>query len=251
MYKELFGKRKAIIFDLDGTILNTNKYWELALAKVMAEISIFEIFEGKGVGIYVGDKIQTLLDLNSTVSHGLSLSTLIGYANEEFLKLIDADTSLYVREGFFSLASALRERNMQVVLCTNSDKYVVDRVLAKFRLVPFFDAIFTGDMVKKRKPASDIYKLILSTLKLKAQNCLVFEDSMAGMEAAKAASLDIIAIWDPLSDIRPDEFPDNVVHYTTDFEEFSDNLDTTPRDIVNELKKTYNQDPVSFEQPTL
>jgi len=247
MYKEFFANRKVIIFDLDGTILDTTSYWELALKQVVAELKIYETFEGKGVGVYVGDKIQTLLDLNNTPTHGVSLTTLIGYANEAFLKLIDADTELIVREGFFTFVAELKQRNKSIVLCTNSDKYVVDRLLSKFMLTPFFDAIFTGDMVRARKPAPDIYNLVAKTLNVKPSECLVFEDALVGIEAARKARMDVIAIWDPISDLRPASYPENVLHYTTDFEEFPGNLNSTPKERMDEMKKAYDQNPAAFE----
>ena len=247
MYKEFFEQKKAIIFDLDGTILNTTSYWEMALTRVMAELKIYETYEGKGVGVYVGDKIRTLLDLNNVSTHGVSVTTLIGYANEAFLKLIDSDVELTVREGFFSFVEELKQRNKSIVLCTNSDKYVVDRLLSKFMLTPFFDVVFTGDMVKRRKPAPDIYNLVAKTLNIKPRECLVFEDALVGIEAARKAKMDVIAIWDPLSDLMPESYPLNVVYYTTDFEEFPGNLDFTPKELVDTMEKSYDQVPSAFE----
>lgn len=249
MYKEIFINKKVIIFDLDGTLVDSGKYWDYALLDVLQRIGVSSELAKYGNGAYIGERINVIIDREGNPSK-IPLAELIKYANDAFLTQIEKADDFYVRNGFFELVMAFRERGKNLVLASNTDKYVVEKMMKMLEIENMFDYVITGDMVKKRKPDPEIYNAVSKHFGVTNNQCLVFEDSMPGIEAAKRAKMDTIAIYDPMWDINPQLYPDTVLFYETDFMSLPHNLDTTPMEaaqaadaLSKEYAKLYEQVP--------
>ncbi len=96
--------------------------------------------------------------------------------------------------GVTRLLTDLQATGCPLGVATASDRHWVTRWLGKFNLLPYFQAISTGQDVCNNKPAPDVYLHAASQLGVDPRRCLVFEDSMAGMLAAKAAGMTVVAV---------------------------------------------------------
>jgi beta-phosphoglucomutase len=251
MYKQYFINKKIIIFDLDGTLVDTIHYWDLALLDVLGHIGVVSELSRYGTGAYVGERLKMILEQEGNPSK-ISFQDLIKYANDSFLRQIEEAEDFTLREGFFELVAALRQLGKTLVLASNTDKYVVDRMLELLEIEKVFDYIITGDMVSKRKPDAEIYNAVAKHFGVTAQQCLVFEDSIPGIEAARRAKMDTIAIYDPMWDINPQLYPSTVLFYDLDFSALPNNLDKTPEEAMaaaDALAKEYKELYKSIPQP--
>ena len=102
-----------------------------------------------------------------------------------------------LRKGFTKLISSLRDSGMKTALATSNTWWLVDNVFAVFRIAKYFDVVTTKEEVTFNKPSPDIYLLTAKKLGIKPLNCLVVEDSVAGLTAARDAGMRTVAIvWD-------------------------------------------------------
>jgi HAD superfamily hydrolase (TIGR01509 family) len=253
MYKEIFINKKVIIFDLDGTLVDSGRYWTNAVEDVLKKIGVSSDLAVYGNGAYIGERIKNIIDHEGNPSR-LPLDELIKHANEAFISQIEKADDFDVRLGFFEFVLALRERSKNLVLASNTDKYVVEKMIKMLGIESMFDYVITGDMVKKRKPDPEIYESVAKHFGVAHKQCLVFEDSIPGIEAAKRAKMDTIAIYDPAWDINPQTYPDTVLFYESDFSTLPHNLDTTPMEAAQaadvqarENEKLYGQLPPVVE----
>lgn len=226
MYKKYFDGKKGVFFDLDGTVVDSIPYWKDAFMKVLDDLNYLE--EARDTFVDRGSYVTEIWDyIKSIPGVDIELST-----EELTKKTFDAYLSLLQkfpiepRDGFWSFVGELKEKEFKLALVSNSDKEIVDTVTEMLDIKEdVFDLILTGDQVKNRKPAPDIYKKALKILKLKPKEVLVYEDSVSGAKSAKKAKLETIAIWD--GQVVEREYPRNVKDFLPDFSSFPGNLDTT------------------------
>lgn len=91
--------------------------------------------------------------------------------------------------GLTDLLKELKERGVKIAVGSSGMRANVEFVLKSCDIESYFDAIADGDMVQKAKPDPEVFLLAASLLKLAPQECFVFEDSFAGIEAARAAGM--------------------------------------------------------------
>lgn len=197
MYKKIIEGKKAVFFDLDGTIVDTNYLWTLAVGAILEKMDLGWITdENKYIpGENLTGQWKRLIK-EFSIKTDKNVEILRKETNEEFLKLLNS-SDLEVRDGFWEfLYEIKREKNLKAALLTNSPKEVGLPILKKLVAENAFDLIMYGDEVKKPKPDPEIFEKAMATLGLRPSEVLVFEDSLAGTEAARAASLEMVVIWD-------------------------------------------------------
>lgn len=190
------NSRKAIIFDLDGTVVNSEALWIQALenTKNNEKLGFFDFESVYEVGLSNTEIWKQILK-QVDIKTDLTAQQLSQKTTEEFLKLLSTSESI-LTNGFFQISADLKtDRKLLFALTTNSHKDAVNKILEKEGILHLFDVIMTGEDIKRPKPNGEIYTKTLKKLKLKPQQALVFEDSVNGAKAADEAGIDTIIIW--------------------------------------------------------
>ncbi len=184
---------KAVIFDMDGVIINSEPLWEKTERILLGrrDIEYNPTYRDKIVGLNQNDSASLLKD---TFKLPESIQALI----DERIGIL---TPIYEKElelipGVFSLASELKETGFLLALASSSPYRVVDFVVDRFSLNELFQVVVSGDMIELGKPNPDIYLYAAKTLRVKPNECVAIEDSINGVKSAKSAGLFCIAIPD-------------------------------------------------------
>jgi HAD superfamily hydrolase (TIGR01509 family) len=183
----------AIIFDHDGTLVDTESPDFLACKMLFDEFGVPLTLEGwaaKAVGVTDGynDLFQ---DVIQNRNDGISQADLWRRL-QELWKITYEQVELM--PGVNRLIPELEQTGYRLGVATASNRQWADRWLAHFDLLPYFQVIATSDDVVHNKPAPDVYLYAATELGVPPERCLAFEDSVAGVQAAKAAGMTAIAV---------------------------------------------------------
>ena len=184
--------RKAVIFDMDGIIVDSEPLHYEAEKKVLARLG-FEFpreIHRKYIG-YANEYVfwQDILRIEFGVSH--NIQSLILQKKDYFLKHLSHITLL---KPAVSLLKKLKKASIPTALASASSEEFVKAILDKFSLTHFFSVIQPGDDIKNGKPAPDIFLITTKKLGIKPENCIVIEDSHNGVKAGHAAGMTVIAV---------------------------------------------------------
>ncbi len=237
MFKELFDKKKLIIFDLDGTVVKSQRVWDLAYKKV-AEVAGFGTID---TSVSSGDTLANdwkHILANNVITNARPVEELVELTQNEYIQNLD---KLELTEGFWPFVAELKlMKKLNLALVSNSYRVVVDRVIAYLGLKEVFDLVLCGDEVKHPKPDPEIYKKTLAHFKVSHKEALAFEDSLTGCISSAKAGIKTICVWDGETPQR--KFPDETVEFTGDFTPFPGEMDTTYyEDIVQMAKEQQEQ----------
>lgn len=189
---------EAIIFDLDGTLIDTESADLWACQQLCLEHSFTmtpEFWAEHIVGRM--DNYGLLYDqLMQRNGHGTTLESLRRRLNELWTIGLE---QVQLMPGVVNLLPGLRAAGYPLAIATASDRAWVHRWLTAFNLLPHFLAIATGDDVVYNKPAPDVYLYAAAQLGVKPERCLVFEDSLPGLTAATSAGMTVVAVLNHVS----------------------------------------------------
>lgn len=180
---------QALIFDLDGTLLNSmpqhNKAW-------------MDTFSENGVSINEKFLMETA---------GLASSRIVSIVNERFNKKLDPKAvSEQKREKYLSTIEQVEVvqplldivqkyyKKVPLGVITGGSHAVVDMLLPKLNLAHYFDVIICADDTKLGKDSKEPYELMASMLKLDISKCLFFDDGDVGLVGAQSAGMDVIHV---------------------------------------------------------
>ena len=174
--------KKAVIFDMDGVIFDTEK--------VYLDIWI-EVFEKYGYKmtkeLYVNvmgtgrkNVIKTFLE---NFGDDLPIEKMYEEKDNQLFYIIE-NQGIPLKEGVKELFSMLKEKNYKIALATSAKRERVEKQIKDKWLKESFDAIVCGDDVEKGKPSPDIFLKAAKKIDVEPENCFVVEDSPAGIKAA-------------------------------------------------------------------
>ena len=201
-------KIEAVIFDLDGTIIDSEENYYLADKKLLQTYGINFTQEMKAQYIGTGN-LDMMKKIKSIYNIPDSIEYLHKKKNQLYLELARKNTKVFPEMK--KLLQILKKQKYKIGLASGSSKEIIEEILDLTNLRFFFDATVAGDEVEHSKPAPDIFLLASKRLQVNKENCLVIEDSKYGVDAAKSAGMLCIAI----PSILEDPFPE--IFYKADF----------------------------------
>ena len=186
--------KKGFIFDLDGVIVDTAKYHFLAWQNLAKSIDIDFTHEQNEQlkGVSRVKSLEKILEWgNKTISEEL-FTSLMGKKNEEYLSFISKMTDEEILPDVPRVLDYLIEKAQPISLGSASKN--ARPILEKVNLLSKFDAIVDGNDVSKAKPDPEVFLIAAKHLNMKPEDCIVFEDSVAGVQAANTANMISIGI---------------------------------------------------------
>jgi beta-phosphoglucomutase len=188
---------KACLFDLDGVLVDTAKYHYLAWREIAKELgfAFTEEDNEKLKGVSRMRSLEILLGIGRISLEGESKTLLAEKKNSLYLRHVLRMSPDAVLPGAREFLDDCRNHKLGIGLGSASKNATT--LLDLLKLTPLFDVIIDGNKVAKAKPDPEVFLTGARELEVPPQNCVVFEDAEAGIEAALAARMFSVGIGDP------------------------------------------------------
>lgn len=193
---------KAVIFDFDGLILDTESAWFQAYHTIYAEHEVVLPIDlwVKGVGTY--NAFDPHKHLEQALGQSLSKEELEQRFQTNFKGILQGTE---LREGVVQYLESAREMGLRIGLASSSPNYWVEGYLNDYGIRHYFETLCTSDDVQHVKPDPELYLLALKRLEVEAKDAVAFEDSSHGAHAAVQAGVTCVIV--PNSVTKLGEFP--------------------------------------------
>lgn len=212
---------KAVIFDLDGSLVDSMWIWKAIDIEYLGKFGIElppdlqDSIGGKSfteTAIYFKERFQ-ISDSLEQIKEDWNRMAYDKYANEVPLK-----------PGVREFLNYCREHQIRLGIATSNSRELVDNIVRTHDLADYFDCVMTGCEVAKGKPAPDIYLAVAKQLEVAPADCLVFEDIVQGIQAGKAAGMQVCAVDDAFSRVQEKEKRNLADYYIHHYNEVMDIL---------------------------
>ncbi len=234
MFKKIFKDKKAAIFDLDGTLLDTKHLYREVWTEVLDDLGIGseEFMARIGTGAHISDTLNSISQKVGKLP--VAASEIQKRVFGKFLQKLP-ESGLDVTEGFWPLVSELKDKGYKIALVTNTPRDHTEKILDYLNIHQTFDQTVCGDEVKKPKPDPEMYKVAAKKLGVKPKDVVVFEDSPVGVSAALKAGMDVVVIWD--EEIFQEDYPEGVAIFVNTFDNLVGKLDQDFDDLLKEVRE--------------
>ena len=186
---------KSSYFDMDGTLIDTEKYyrifWPKALAHFGYEMSDEQALSMRSLGQPYAP--QHLKDMFKDPD--LDYAAIRKYRKEIMEECLD-ENGIEIKPGVFVLLDFLKEKKIKRAIATATDTQRTEKYLKKLGLYDYFDEIICATMVEHGKPAPDIYLYACEQLHLAPAECMAVEDSPNGVSSAYDAGCKVVMVPD-------------------------------------------------------
>ncbi len=188
---------KACIFDLDGVIVDTARYHYLAWKRLCNELG-FDLTEAENEslkGVSRAESLNILLKKGGIDATPAEKDEMMHRKNSWYLEYVDAMKPDEILPSAADFIRMVKDSGRKVALGSASKNAL--KIIEKIGLLPLFDAVVDGTKVTRGKPDPQTFELGAYELHIEAQHCVVFEDALAGVQAALNAGMYAVGIGDP------------------------------------------------------
>ncbi len=210
----MLKNKKAVIFDMDGSLVDSMWVWKDIDIEYLGRF-----------GLTIPDDLQKSIE-------GMSFTETAEYFKKRFALEISVEeikndwnimawekyrTRVMLKPGARELLDYCKAKDIKLGIATSNSRQIVDMVLAERGVTDYFSCIMTSCEAKKGKPSPDIYLLTAKQLAVEPDQCLVFEDIVFGIQAGKAAGMQVCAVEDEYSVYQREEKRALADYYIQDF----------------------------------
>ncbi|MFT5789730.1 MAG: HAD superfamily hydrolase (TIGR01509 family) [Shewanella sp.] len=186
---------KAVIFDMDGVLIDSEPVWQIAEHRVMTDL---------GLNISIEDTVETTgLRIDQVVAFWYARCPWSNYDNKQTAQAIVDQVVSHIlvegtpMQGAITALKTCQQHGLKIGLATSSSSDIIDAVLNKLEIGSYFQAIKSAEHLTYGKPHPEVYLNCADALNIDPINCLAIEDSFNGLVAARAANMQTIAIPEP------------------------------------------------------
>lgn len=186
--------RKAVIFDLDGVLVHTDRYHYLAWKQIAGEIGIpfDEKVNDRLRGVSRRESLEIILENCAEQPEEAEIVRLLEKKNSIYRKLLEQLTPESVETSVRDTLEWLRQEKIPMAVGSSSKN--TEYILKRTGLVRYFDAVADGNMITKSKPDPEVFLKAAELICMDPEDCIVVEDAAAGIQAAKAAGMYAVGI---------------------------------------------------------
>lgn len=236
----MFKNKKVIIFDMDGTLIDSIGVWNQVDAELILKLAHISVPQEE-LQMQRDEKLREYRSMeNPYVSYCgyLGQKYHLQLPPEEILSLRNeiADDFLVHKIDYKPYADVLlrklKDKNYKLVIATTTRRKNMDiyrfqneNLLRKAPINEYFSLVYTSEDVSRIKPDPEIYLKVMDTLQVRADECLIFEDSLVGIEAACNAGIEAVGVYDKYSDHEQAKIRQKAAYCVEGYEEILERVD--------------------------
>lgn len=189
-------KSEAVIFDMDGVILDSER---------VANIAWIKISDKYNLGLTL-EKLREIKGGTSTRTQGVlakyvgeeRAKLLLKEKKEIQLKVVESEGGIKLKKGVVELLKYLKENRIKCLVATSTSRETATRLLKETGVYDYFDSLVFGDEVENGKPAPDIFLKACEKFNTPLERAVVIEDSVLGATAANRAGIKCFVVEDTI-----------------------------------------------------
>lgn len=231
----MFKGKKVIIFDMDGTLIDSVGVWNKVDEELIKNLGCKDVIPEEEIQKQRDSKLREFSKSeNPYIDYCEFLSKKYGsnLSGEETLNVRYNIAQDYLKnvieykENVPELLKLLKEKGYTLVIASttrkkNMDIYCNDNnnIIEKANIKDYFSIVYTREDAKEIKPNPEIYLRVADELNVNKNQCLIFEDSLIGVDAAINAGMEVVAMYDKYSDLERDEIEKKATYSFNNYEE--------------------------------
>ena len=215
-------KYKAVIFDLDGTLIDSMGIW-IQVDKEYLQMRGIPVPDNLFLDVEGGNSFN---EICLYFKNKFNLPESIEEIGVEWTRMVAEHyrTDVKLKPEAQELLQFLKEKNVKIGVGTSNSKYLAETVLHANDVLHYFDSIIAGCDDIKGKPYPDIFLKAANELNVLPEDCLVIEDVLVGVQAAKIAGMDVYAIYDEHATREIEKIKQSSDFYADNFNEILEKL---------------------------
>ena len=190
---------KAVLFDLDGTLIDTERYYRRMWPKALEHFG-YHMSDEQYLSLRSLGRSFAREQFKEWYGEDFDYDAVRAYRSALFSECVKADGGIKAKTGAVEILSWLGSRGIICAIATATDRDRAENFLTQAGLISYFDRICCASQVKEGKPKPDLYLFACRELGLSPDECLAVEDAPNGIRSAAAAGLRVVFVPDQTQD---------------------------------------------------